>query len=164
MKRRSLLVACQSVAIAALVLSADATLAQLILHVDDSATGVADGSSWCDAFVFLQDALATADARNNDADPTNDVLEILVAQGAYQPDRESANPLGTRDRTATFGDDPWVRYTGVVAHGLQMIDDIVGVFLQRIIDTGFKVRLRTVIVDTQTAADVQVFEARVPFE
>lgn len=82
--------------------SAVAAGAQPVLYVDHSAAGTNDGSSWCDAYLFLQDALAAAEARNNDADPTNDVNEIRVAQGVYRPDRSAANPQGTGDRETTF--------------------------------------------------------------
>jgi hypothetical protein len=54
--------------------------------VDAGAAGANDGSSWVDAFNYLQDALVTASAGD----------EILVAQGIYTP---TQNPL---DREATF--------------------------------------------------------------
>jgi len=46
-----------------------------IIYVDDDATGANDGSSWVDAFNYLQEALAAAQ--------TGD--EIRVAQGIYKP-------------------------------------------------------------------------------
>ena len=54
-----------------------------------------DGSSWSNAYRFLQDALAEANT-----DPNINVT--LVAQGTYKPDCNSANPNGTGDREATF--------------------------------------------------------------
>lgn len=53
-----------------------------IIYVDARASGADDGSSWEDAYVYLQDALADADA------PTEPV-EICVAQGTYKPDQMS---------------------------------------------------------------------------
>ncbi|MHC4110764.1 MAG: hypothetical protein ACYSUY_06800, partial [Planctomycetota bacterium] len=66
-----------------------------IIFVDANAPGNDDGSSWEDAYNFLQDAL-------NDANSSGDVNEIRVAQGIYTPDSNAANPNGSGDRTATF--------------------------------------------------------------
>jgi predicted outer membrane repeat protein len=46
-----------------------------IIYVDDSAAGTADGTSWGNAFPYLQDALAVAGPGD----------EIRVAQGIYKP-------------------------------------------------------------------------------
>ncbi len=58
-----------------------------VLYVDAYATGARDGSSWQDAFVDLQNALATAKGPS----------EIRVAQGLYRPDApgedEFADPI-----------------------------------------------------------------------
>jgi predicted outer membrane repeat protein/parallel beta-helix repeat protein len=61
-----------------------------IIFVDDDATGANDGSSWADAYNFLQDALAVASA--------TDVIK--VAQGIYKPDLGGGNTAG--DKQATF--------------------------------------------------------------
>jgi len=66
-----------------------------IIYVDDDATGLGNGSSWTDAYRYLQDALADA---NNSEKP----VEIRVSQGVYKPDTSSAHPDGTGDRTASF--------------------------------------------------------------
>lgn len=63
---------------------------QGIIYVDDSATGANNGSSWKDAYNFLQDALAAATSGS----------EIRVAQGTYKPDQGVGKIRG--DRTATF--------------------------------------------------------------
>ncbi|MBN2269918.1 MAG: hypothetical protein JXN61_04845 [Sedimentisphaerales bacterium] len=64
-------------------------------YVDADANGLNDGSSWADAYNFLQDALADANSSSKPA-------EIRVAQGVYSPDSNSAAPEGTGDREATF--------------------------------------------------------------
>jgi hypothetical protein len=56
-----------------------------VVYVNDDAPGMNDGSSWEDAFVDLQDALAAA--------ATGD--EIWVAEGTYEPTPDT-------DRTAAF--------------------------------------------------------------
>jgi parallel beta-helix repeat protein len=61
-----------------------------IIFVDDDATGANDGSSWADAFNYLQDALSTAYSGD----------EVRVAQGIYKPDQGTGITPG--DREATF--------------------------------------------------------------
>jgi len=51
-----------------------------IIYVDGAAEGANDGSSWADAYVHLQDALA-------EAGPADKPIEIRVAQGLYTPDK-----------------------------------------------------------------------------
>ncbi len=64
-----------------------------VVYVDDSALGANDGTSWKDAFLYLQDALATASAGQ----------EIRVAQGTYRPDQSSyLDGLIPGDRKASF--------------------------------------------------------------
>jgi len=64
-----------------------------VIYVDADAPGAGDGTSWENAYNFLQDALA--DARTTG-------MEIWVAQGVYTPDSNSAFPEGTGDREASF--------------------------------------------------------------
>ncbi|MHC4500691.1 MAG: choice-of-anchor Q domain-containing protein, partial [Planctomycetota bacterium] len=61
-----------------------------IIHVDTNAPGANEGSSWADAFNYLQDALTAAAGGD----------EIRVAQGIYKPDQGAGVTPG--DRTATF--------------------------------------------------------------
>jgi len=69
-------------------------LAQPVIFVDDDATGANDGSSWCDACLYLQDALAAA------AESNESITEIRVAQGLYKPDQGEGQVPG--DRYASF--------------------------------------------------------------
>ncbi len=66
-----------------------------IIYVDDDANGLGNGSSWQDAYKYLQGALA-------DAGTPNEPVEVRVAQGVYRPDRSAANPQGTGDSHISF--------------------------------------------------------------
>ena len=79
----------------ALVLTLPTLAHAKTLYVDANAPGLNDGSSWSNAYRYLQDALADAEAAEKP-------VEIRVAQGVYRPDRSSAHPEGTRDRKASF--------------------------------------------------------------
>ena len=70
-----------------LILSAS-TMGKTI-YVDDDAAGANDGSSWVNAYVYLQDALA-------DADSAEKPVEIRVAQGVYTPDQGASITRGFR--------------------------------------------------------------------
>ncbi len=54
-----------------------------IIYVDTNASGNDDGSSWVDAYVYLQDAFDEANANG-----TTD-YEIRIAQGVYYPDLDN---------------------------------------------------------------------------
>jgi len=71
-----------------------------IIYVDDDAAGLNDGSSWTDAYNYLQDAISTS--------TTGD--DILVAQGIYKPDHGIAVTLG--DNRASFHLKSSVTITG----------------------------------------------------
>ena len=66
-----------------------------VIYVDANAPGAGNGTSWADAYNYLQDALA-------DANSTTELGEILVAQGIYRPDEDALHPDGTGDREASF--------------------------------------------------------------
>jgi hypothetical protein len=64
-----------------------------VIYVNDDATGINNGTSWEDAYIYLQDALV--DANNSDKP-----VEIRVAQGIYRPDLGGGYVPG--DREAAF--------------------------------------------------------------
>jgi hypothetical protein len=63
----------------------------IVLYVDRDATGLADGTSWTNAFTTLQDGLDSAVA------PPGTAVEIWVAEGVYYPDEG----IGHVDNDAT---------------------------------------------------------------
>jgi len=75
-----------------LALFCAATLGHTI-YVDDDAAGANNGTSWTNAYRYLQDALA-------DANGSEKPIEIRVAQGIYKPDQGTNQTSG--DREATF--------------------------------------------------------------
>ena len=75
------------------VLCAAATATGNVIYVDDSAIGANDGTSWTDAYNYLQDALA-------DANTASKPVEIRAAQGIYTPDQGAGFTQG--DRNAVF--------------------------------------------------------------
>jgi len=64
-----------------------------IIYVDAAAAGSNNGSSWVDAYNYIQDALT-------DANMAEKPVEIHVAQGLYKPDRGAGFTPG--DRRASF--------------------------------------------------------------
>ncbi len=63
-----------------IILNAGALAADKIIYVDDDAVGANDGSSWQNAYTFLQDALV-------DANSAEKPVEIRVARGLYKPNQ-----------------------------------------------------------------------------
>jgi predicted outer membrane repeat protein len=61
-----------------------------IIYVDDDAPGANNGTSWADAYQFLQDALA-------DAYDSDKPVEIRVAWGVYTPDKGAGFSAGSID-------------------------------------------------------------------
>jgi hypothetical protein len=66
----------------------------MTFYVDAAAVGANDGSSWTDAYNYLQDALGDVNLAPDD--------EIRVAEGTYYPDANTSDPNSSGDRAATF--------------------------------------------------------------
>ena|GEM_PF-717218 len=78
-----------------LLAAAAAAFGERTIWVDAEATGANDGSSWENAYNYLQDALA-------DANSSPKPVEIRVARGIYRPHTSSAQPNGVHSRETTF--------------------------------------------------------------
>jgi hypothetical protein len=68
------------------------TYAQKTIYVDDDANGLNDGSSWLNAYKFLQDALMMASVGD----------DIRVAQGIYKPDQFALSDRPSLGQAETF--------------------------------------------------------------
>lgn len=86
----------QSATVIAVILALATSIQATVAFVDGRLPIGGDGITWDTAHKYLQDALTAARA------PGNDITEIWVATAAYTPDRDTLNPNGTGDRTATF--------------------------------------------------------------
>jgi hypothetical protein len=82
-------------AILLLLLTAISVAVAKVIYVDADAPGANDGTSWADAYNYLQDALA-------DANASPKPVEIRVAQGTYRPDEDTLHPEGTGNRQTSF--------------------------------------------------------------
>jgi hypothetical protein len=77
-----------------------------IIYVDDDAAGTNDGTSWENAYIHLQDALA-------DANESEKPVEIRVAQGIYRPGEDET--ISMPDRNARFQISDGVTLAGCYA-------------------------------------------------
>jgi hypothetical protein len=96
--------------------------AQTVVYVDDSAAGANDGTSWADAFVHLQDALAVAQ--------TGD--EVWVASGVYRPDLGVGITAG--DASVYFSIPSGVTAYGGFDGTEAILDQRAGLFDQTVLD------------------------------
>src|SRR6185437_14713786 len=78
--------------------------------------------------------------------------EILLAEAADTEDVKHKQAVIRGDRAAALGDDGGMRDFALVADVLDVVDDVAGVFFERVVDAGFEVGLRAVVIDAETAA------------
>jgi len=83
-------------------------LTRPILYVDTDASGANDGSSWTNAFRYLQDALALAGSGD----------EVRVAEGTYRADQGATVKAGDRNAFFHLKNDVSLKggYVGFLAH------------------------------------------------
>ena len=85
---------------------------------------------------------------------------LLVAEARDAEHVEHQHAVIGDDGAAAFGHDGRMRHAGFVADALDVVDDVVGVLLERVVHARFEVGLRAVVVHAQAAADVDVLETR----
>ncbi|MGB2863540.1 MAG: right-handed parallel beta-helix repeat-containing protein, partial [Sedimentisphaerales bacterium] len=92
--RTTKLTTCLKIALFVLAVLCTAAVGKTI-YVDDDAAGTNNGSSWENAYIFLQEALASAKSAEKP-------VEIRVAQGTYRPNQGLAAIPEFDWRTTTF--------------------------------------------------------------
>ncbi len=88
---------CDSTVVTQVIITGPCPFPSPVVYVDKDAMGLNNGTSWVDAFIDLQDALATVQQYYN-------VHEIWIAEGTYYPsvsDRDSSFVL--TDSVAIYG-------------------------------------------------------------
>ena len=84
---------------------------------------------------------------------------LLVAEPGDPQHVEHEHAVIGDDGAPALGHDGRMGNARLVAHRLNVIDDVVGVLLERVVHARLEVRLRAVVVDAQTAPDIQVLQA-----
>ncbi len=85
--------------------------------------------------------------------------ERLVAELGHAEHVEHEHAVIGDDGASALRNDGRMRNAGIVTHGLDVVDDVVRVLLERVVGARFEVGLRPVVVHAQTAADVEILEA-----
>jgi hypothetical protein len=84
---------------------------------------------------------------------------LLLAEAGDAEHVEHEHAVVRHDGAAALGHDRRVFDARVVAHRLDVIDDVVGVLLERVVHARLEVGLRPVVVHAQAAAHVDELEA-----
>ena len=75
----------------------------ITLFVDNDAASGGNGQSWDTAYNNLQAAITESDTRNSDADITNNVDQIWIAEGTYKPGANRTSTFLLRDGVNLYG-------------------------------------------------------------
>ena len=74
---------------------------------------------------------------------------IRASLAGHAQDFEHQRAVVGDDRPATLRNDIRVRHVLVVAHVADVIHHVVGVLLQRVVDAGREIGLRSIVIDAQ---------------
>ena len=83
---------------------------------------------------------------------------LLVAEAGDPQHVEHEHAVIGDDGAPALGHDGRMGNARLVAHRLNVVDDVVGVLLERVVHARLEVRLRAVVVNAQTAPDIQVLQ------
>ena len=96
-------------------------------------------------------------------------LGVVIPDAETLPDQarrgdadhvEREDAVVGRDRPAALGEHHRVRDFGFIADRSDVVDDVVGVFLERVVHARAEVGLGTIVVDAQPSADIDGAELR----
>ena len=85
-------------------------------------------------------------------------MKRFLAESAHAQYVEYQHAVIGGDGAPAFGHDGGMRHFGFVADILDVIHNVVRVFLQRVVHAGFEIGLRAVVIDAQAAANVEIFQ------
>ena len=83
----------------------------------------------------------------------------FVGQRRNAQDAEDQHAVVSRHGPAAFRDDDGVRRVLVVANRLDVGHHVVGVFLERIVDARLEIGPRSIVVDPESASDIEILHA-----
>jgi len=108
MRERKYLSIWPAILVLVAILCTNAIATEKIIYVDDDAVGENNGSSWENAYIYLQDALF-------DANSAEKPVEIRIAQGVYTPDIGIGITPGDRDASFQLINDVTIKggYAGI---------------------------------------------------
>ena len=92
-----------------------------------------------------------------------DLRYRFLAEPGHAEDIEHQHAVVRHEGPSALGNDRRVRDLRLITHRFQVVDDVVCVLLKRVVDAGFEVGLRPVVVDPQPAANVHILQTGARF-